>query len=96
MLGMGFTFGISMAGAITPFKHMAGTACALVGSIQMIGGTLFSAIAAFAPEHNQIPLALVYMLCGVGSLASLYIATLRVSNITHNSLNAEERTTLQS
>jgi DHA1 family 2-module integral membrane pump EmrD-like MFS transporter len=96
MLGVGFSFGLSMAGAITPFKHIAGTACAVVGSLQMIGGTLFSAIAAVAPEHNQIPLALVYVVCGLGSLTSLRIATVNAANIKHNSLNSEKRTTLQS
>jgi DHA1 family bicyclomycin/chloramphenicol resistance-like MFS transporter/DHA1 family 2-module integral membrane pump EmrD-like MFS transporter len=78
-LGMGFTFGNCMAAAITPFTNIAGTACALVGSIQMVGGTLFSGIMAIISEQDQIPLAIVYMLCGACSLISLHIATHRVT-----------------
>lgn len=74
ILPMGlFTFGAAMmfsnsfAGAFQPFGHIAGSAGALYGCIQLLGGSATSTLIATLNEINQIPLALVLIsisLCG--------------------------------
>ena len=42
--GTGFVFPNCQAGAITPYPHMAGTAAALMGSVQMAAAALIGAL----------------------------------------------------
>lgn len=60
ILSSGMIFSNAMAGALKPFSHMAGSAGALYGSIQIFGSFIASAIAATLHENNQIPMASLF------------------------------------
>lgn len=66
-MGAGFTFSNSFAGAFHPFPKMSGSAGALYGCIQILGGALISGVISLLPQHNQTPLAIV--LTGLGLLS---------------------------
>jgi DHA1 family 2-module integral membrane pump EmrD-like MFS transporter len=66
-MGVGLTFANAFAGAFHPFPQIAGSAGALFGCLQILGGSLASAVMALLHEHNQLPLAI--MLSSTGLLA---------------------------
>lgn len=66
-LGLGLTFSNGSAGAIHPFPKVAGSAAALFGCLQILGGALASAIMSKLEFNNQIPLGVVFL--GIGCLA---------------------------
>lgn len=62
IIGSSFVFSNAYAGAMHPFPDMAGTAGALFGFLQILGGAISSVISSILRSNNQIPLALV-LLC---------------------------------
>lgn len=66
-IASGFVFSNAMADAFHPFGHIAGSAGAMYGFIQIIGSSLVSMIVSHLHEESQLPLAYVY--CGLGFTA---------------------------
>jgi Bcr/CflA subfamily drug resistance transporter len=64
-----FLFGASMifpnayAGALIPFSKIAGIAGAILGFVQILGGSLASGIISIAPDNTQLPLAIAFITC---------------------------------
>ncbi|HEX4045620.1 MAG TPA: multidrug effflux MFS transporter [Gammaproteobacteria bacterium] len=69
-MGAGFNFGNATAGAFHPFPHIAGSAGALFGCLQIFGGALASGIVAALQITNQMPLAGILILLGIIALIS--------------------------
>lgn len=65
----GFLFANAMTSAMIPFATTAGTAAAIIGGTQMLGGSIASAIVAQMPSVTQLPLSL--LLLGMGCLLAL-------------------------
>jgi len=69
-----FVFGSSMifsnayAGTMTQFPKIAGLTMALLGTMQIAGGFVASSIISALPDNNQLPLAVVFIICGLMSL----------------------------
>jgi Arabinose efflux permease len=63
--GSGMIFPSAFAGALTPFKKIAGIAGAIVGFIQSLGGFVASGIISILPDNTQLPLAVAFILCGI-------------------------------
>jgi len=55
------TYGV----ALIPYAKIAGIAVAVLGSIQLMGGVLTSAIISWAPDVNQLPSSIIYLIVGV-------------------------------
>ena len=70
-IGSGLTFANSLAGAFQPFPHIAGSAGALFGCLQVIGASMASALMTLLHVHNQLPLAIVLSCLGVVALFAL-------------------------
>ena len=64
--GTGFVFPNCQAGAIMPYPHMAGTAAALMGSIQMAVAALIGALVGQLHDGTAWPMVLVMAGCGIG------------------------------
>ncbi len=64
MVGAGFAFTNSFAGAFHFFPKMAGFVGALYGCFQIVGGTVSAAIMAIFHTQNQTPLALFLIFVG--------------------------------
>jgi len=67
----GFSFPNSSALALTPFSRNAGTASALMGSIQMALGAFASVMVSVLSNHTALPMTGVMALCAVSSLVVL-------------------------
>ena len=61
-----FIFPNAGAGALSSFKKIAGTASALLGAIQIIGGAIASTILALIPILSILVLSSTFILCGLG------------------------------
>lgn len=59
--GTGFIFANAMAGAFTPFPHMAGVAGALFGCLQIFGGSVSSAFMTQLRYDTPTPLAIFFL-----------------------------------
>lgn len=70
MIGSSWIIPNAYAGALIPFARFAGFAGAIIGFIQVAGGSLASGLIAILPDHNQIPLALTLLFCGLISLSA--------------------------
>jgi Bcr/CflA subfamily drug resistance transporter len=58
MLGASVIFPNASANAFSDFPHIAGTAAAIFGAMQILGGVLSSALLAFTHKSSALPLAL--------------------------------------
>lgn len=76
-MGAGFTFSNASAGAIQPFANLAGSAGALFGFLQILGGVSASAFVAKLHYSSQLPLACIFIFCGLTSLLSLKMIAAR-------------------
>ena len=63
IFGSTFIWTNAFAGAFTPFGKIAGYAGAMYSFIQIGGAAILGSIAAFLPDDNQMPLAMIFMLC---------------------------------
>lgn len=86
-LGAGLTFANASAGALQPFAKMAGTAGALFGCLQVLGGVIASTLVSKLHFNTQIPLAMIFIVAGILSLLAwkfLATAEKQVIVITHD------------
>lgn len=60
LLGAGMVIPIVITGAMEPFVSLAGTAGALLGGLQNIGGGLVTSVLSWLPEHTQTPLGVIF------------------------------------
>ena len=70
--GGGFVYANAAAGAFHDFAKMAGSAGAMYGCLQILGTVLTSLLVAGLEAHNQLGLALIYILLGLLSLATFF------------------------
>jgi DHA1 family bicyclomycin/chloramphenicol resistance-like MFS transporter/DHA1 family 2-module integral membrane pump EmrD-like MFS transporter len=61
-LGICFILPNSFAQAFTPFGHMAGTASALYGCLQITGAVVIGSVASYVPNNTQVPLAIIMIM----------------------------------
>ncbi len=74
MLGVGLTLPQSMAGAITPFPHAAGTASSLMGFVQMTFAALTGIVTAALIDANPAALAWIIAVLGMANLLLSFAA----------------------
>lgn len=67
--GSSFVVPNAMALCLLPFKRIAGLAGALLGFIKNLGAAVMSSLIAFAPDTDQLPLSLAYIII---SLTGIY------------------------
>jgi DHA1 family bicyclomycin/chloramphenicol resistance-like MFS transporter len=71
MMMQGFVFPNASALAIEPFTRNAGSASALLGSLQMTSGAVASALVSYFHNGTALPMAGVMTVCGLLSFATL-------------------------
>ncbi|MDF1760475.1 MAG: multidrug effflux MFS transporter [Coxiellaceae bacterium] len=74
IIGSSMVFPNSYAGAFRPFKMMAGTASAIFGFMQILGGAVSSFIMSYMQTYNQIPLSIALIV--VPGCAFVILATM--------------------
>lgn len=65
ILGSSLIFSNAYAGAMHPFSETAGTAGAVFGFIQILGGAVSSFLMSLMHNYNQVPLAIILLLSSV-------------------------------
>jgi len=65
ILGSSFIFANAYAGAMHPFSEMAGTAAAVFGFLQILGGAISSFLMSTIKNYNQIPLGIILLLSAI-------------------------------
>ena len=73
MMGSSLVFPNSSAGALTPFPRIAGTAGALFGFMQTLGGAASSSVVALVHEKSQLPIAMVFIVTTLFSIMIFFI-----------------------
>ncbi|MCE0722606.1 Bcr/CflA family drug resistance efflux transporter [Legionella sp. PC1000] len=68
MMGSSLVFPNSSAGALTPFPKIAGTAGALFGFMQILGGAGSSSLVALSQDQNQLPIAIPFIMTALLSI----------------------------
>jgi len=68
VLGTRIVIPNAMSLAVQPFKHTAGTTSAVIGSIQMLGAMVVSALLAHFTTQNATPLAAFLVIIGAASI----------------------------
>jgi Bcr/CflA subfamily drug resistance transporter len=68
MLGSSLVFPNSSAGALIPFPKIAGTAGAIYGFIQILGGAISSSLMSLLEDQNQLPIAIAFIACSIISI----------------------------
>lgn len=71
MMMQGFVFPNASALAIEPFTRNAGSASALLGSLQMASGAIASALVSYFHNNTALPMAGVMATCGMLSFSTL-------------------------
>jgi DHA1 family bicyclomycin/chloramphenicol resistance-like MFS transporter len=70
--GIGFVFPNGQAGAIGPYPHMAGTASALLGSVQMGSAALIGVLVGQLHDGTALPMVAVMTCCGLAVPAAYF------------------------
>ena len=73
IIGSSFVFSNAYAGAMQSFTEGVGTAAAVFGFLQIIGGSISSFLMSLMRTYNQIPLAIVLMCSAVIALVIVKI-----------------------
>ncbi|WP_151194129.1 Bcr/CflA family efflux MFS transporter [Cysteiniphilum sp. JM-1] len=73
-LGCGIIFPTATTKALEEFPSIAGTAGAVLGGAQNLGAGLLTALAAFIPLKNQLPLAIILSTLSVCALVSVMMS----------------------
>ena len=68
----GFIFANSFAAALGPFPKIAGIAGSIFGFMQIFGGAVSSGVLANLHEKNQVPLAVVLVICASVALVTYW------------------------
>ena len=71
IIGCSLVFSNAYAGAMEAFPNIAGTAGALFGFLQILGGAISSFLMSLFENYNQIPLAIVLMASALIALTSV-------------------------
>ncbi|MGD9152275.1 MAG: multidrug effflux MFS transporter [Gammaproteobacteria bacterium] len=71
VMGTGLVFANAYTGALIPFPKMAGFACSILGTLQILGGFIASSAISILPDINQMPLAVIILICAI----SCFVAT---------------------
>lgn len=79
MIGSSLVFPNSSAGALTPFPKIAGTAGALFGFMQILGGACSSSLVALSHDENQLPIAIAFIITALLSTLIFRIFNLNAS-----------------
>lgn len=69
LAALGFVFPNTSALCLTAFSRNAGTASALMGSVQLGIGAIVAGIVNMIPNHNGRPMAMIMLICTLFSLA---------------------------
>lgn len=77
LFGQGFAFPNTSALAMRPFGINAGSASALLGSLQMASGALLSGLVSMLPGGSALPMAIGMALSAIGALVLLRIFSVR-------------------
>lgn len=72
LLGGGLVFSNAMAGALSPFRKIAGSAGALYGFFVTFGAFIISFIAAHLHSQNQVAMGYLFLLLGVVGCAAIF------------------------
>ena len=67
---LGFTFPNAAAGALAPFGDRAGSASALLGSVQFSIAALAAAAVGWLHNDTAVPMAMVIGVCGIAALVA--------------------------
>ncbi len=73
IVGSSFIFANAYAGAMHPFEIMAGTASAVFGFLQILGGAISSFIMSIVHSYDQIPLSIVLLFSASIALLVQYL-----------------------
>ncbi len=73
--GNSFIFPSSYAGAMTPFPKQAGSASAVLSSMQILGGVLGSGFVAILPFDSITKLGVIVLVCGIILISITTLAT---------------------
>ena len=73
LAGQGFIIPNASALSLAPFTSLAGTASALLGSLQLGIGALASASVSFLHNNTAMPMAGIMMICVILSVVTLYL-----------------------
>lgn len=65
LLGAGMVIPIVITGAMEPFVSLAGTAGALLGGLQNIGGGLVTSVLSWLPEYTQTSLGVIFFVIAI-------------------------------
>lgn len=71
IIGSSMVFPNAYAGAFEPFKEMAGTASAVFGFLQILGGAVSSLIMSYMHTYNQIPLSVALIVVPILAITVL-------------------------
>lgn len=74
LTGCTLTFTNAFSKAISPWPHLASFAAAIYNTWQYVVASFASGIAAWIPESNQVPMALIWLVMGLAQLSFVYIA----------------------
>lgn len=77
LFGQGFAFPNTSALAMRPFGVNAGSASALLGSLQMASGAILSGVVSMLPGGTALPMAIGMAFSAIGALALLRIFSVR-------------------
>lgn len=81
ILGSSMVFSNAYAGAFHPFAKMAGTAGAVFGFLQILGGAVGSMLMSYAHSYNQTPLALVLIASSIIAFVIVIITNKKAPSI---------------
>lgn len=73
MVGSSLVFPNSSAGALNAFPKIAGTAGAIFGFTQVLGGVISSSAVALAHDSSQLPIAIAFIIASLLSILVSYI-----------------------
>lgn len=76
-MGLGLTLPQGQAGALSPFPQMAGSAAALMGSLQFAVASAVGAVVGHGYDGTALPMALSLALTGVASVAAYHLIARR-------------------
>jgi MFS family permease len=76
--GSSCLFANTYASALAPYVKIAGIATAILGCIQMLGAVFTSAMISWAPDVNQLPMAIIIFVFGV-----VLLLLLRTPKVSH-------------
>ncbi|MGD9107615.1 MAG: multidrug effflux MFS transporter [Gammaproteobacteria bacterium] len=65
VMGTGLVFANAYTGALTPFPKIAGLACSILGTLQILGGFIASSAISILPDTSQMPLAVIILICAI-------------------------------